>query len=96
MVIKPKRNRNQVAEVKLQMLQIISKDPNISYNELSRRLGINNHTAKKYRDQLDAMQGRIKTEITQSIEQKVEEKAGILQTLSRAVSKYFNLNEKAG
>jgi len=83
MVIKPKRNRNQIAEVKLQMLQIISKDPNISYNELSRRLGINNHTAKKYRDQLDAMQGRIKTEITQSIEQKVEEKVSIWQTLRK-------------
>ena len=85
MVIKPKRNRNQVAEVKLQMLQIISKDPNISYNELSRRLGINNHTAKKYRDQLDAMQGRIKTEITQSIEQKVEEKVSIWQTLRKTL-----------
>ena len=85
MVIKPKRNRNQVAEVKLQMLQIISKDPNISYNELSRRLGINNHTAAKYRRELDAMQGRIKTEITQSIEKKVEEKVGIWQTLRKTL-----------
>ena len=87
MVIKPKRNRNQVAEVKLHMLEIISKDPNIGFNELSRRLGINNHTAAKYRRELDAMQGRIKTEITQSIEQKVEEKVSIWQTLRRIMSR---------
>jgi len=85
MVIKPKRKRNQVAEVKIQMLQIISKDPNISYNELSRRLGINNHTAKKYRLEIDEALSRIRTEVKTELNERVEEKKGIWQKIAKTL-----------
>ena len=83
MVIKPKKNRNQIAEIKLKMLEIITADPHIGYNELSRRLGINNHTAKKYKVELEGMKYRIKEEVRAEVNEQVQTKVGIWQKITK-------------
>jgi len=85
MVIKPKKNRNQIAEIKLKMLEIITADPHIGYNELARRLGINNHTSKKYKLELEAVKGRIREEVRAEVKERVEVKVGIWQKIAKTL-----------
>ena len=83
MVIKPKKNRSEIADIKLKMLGIITQDPHIGYNELSRRLGINNHTAKKYKVELEGVTGRIREEVRAEVKERVEVKVGIWQKVTK-------------
>ena len=96
MVLRHKRTLNQTAEVKLKLYALVSVEPKIGYNELGRRLGIDPHTAKKYRNEWDTLKERVKTKFVEEVEKNAQEKVSIIQTIRKSVSDYFNLNKKEG
>ena len=76
--------REEKAQIKLKMIDILIEDPLISINRLSKRTGVCRSTAKIYRAELETKVDKIAADVTQKIEKMKEDQDSIWAKIKKS------------
>ena len=72
------------AKIKLKMIDILTEDPTISINRLSKRCGVCRSTAKNYRAEMQQKVDRISQDVTTKFKAITENQDGIWERIKKS------------
>lgn len=75
---------DEKAKIKLKMIDILTEEPNISINRLSKKTGVCRATAKLYRAEMQQKVDRISKDVTQKIANIQNNQDGIWERIKKS------------
>lgn len=76
---------DEKARIKLKMIDILTEEPTISINRLSKKTGVCRATARIYRDEMQQKVDRITQDVTQKIEMINRNQDGIWDRIKKTL-----------